>query len=289
MLSRRTLLAVGAGTLALGACGGSSKGGSGKAGGSASGGGLNLLVVTPEAETGKPTRLAFVVQDDAKEFISPRRVTVQFGPEQDRFTSPAVEAQVFTDGAPAPPYFTVEAELAPKGTVWVQATVDGTAAVAPLTIVDARPGLGPGTLMPAVRTPSPGDNAGLEQVCTRSEGACPWHDMSLDQALSAGRPLAVLVATPAFCQTAVCGPVLDVLLRAQPEVGDRIRFVHLEVYATRPTGPEVTSTPLAPAVKAFGLASEPVLFTVGADGIVRDRIEGLYGTSEATAALKKLL
>ncbi len=143
--------------------------------------------------------------------------------------------------------------------------------------------------MPAVRTPSPGDTAGLEQVCTRAEGPCPWHDVSLDQALTQGRPMVVLVATPAFCQTVVCGPVLDLLLRAQPEIGDQVRFVHLEVYATRPTGPEISRTPLAPAVKAFGLAVEPVLYTVAADGTVRDRIDGLYGTSEATAAIKKLI
>ncbi len=66
-------------------------------------------------------------------------------------------------------------------------------------------------------------------------------------------------------------------------------FVHLEVYATRPTGPEVTRTPLAPAVKAFGLTSEPILFTVAADGTVKERIDGIYGTSEAESALKRLL
>lgn len=288
VLSRRTLLAAGAGAVALTACGSSAgRGGSSKNGG-ATEGGLNLLVVTPEAEAGKPTRLAFVLGDDDREFLTPKEVTLQFGPAQDRFTSPIVKGQVFTDAAPAPAYFTVEAQLAPKGVVWAQATVDGRKAVAPVTIVDARPGLNPGQPMPGVRTPSPGDTAGVDPVCTRVE-PCPWHDVSLDRALTEGRPLAVLVATPAFCQQTTCGPVLDVLLKAQPEVGDRVRFVHLEVYATRPTGPEVTKTPLAPAVKAFKLASEPILFTVGADGIVRDRLEGLFGLTEAKAALSKLL
>jgi len=275
------LLAAGAGAVALAACTSEST--------RPAAGAINLLVVTPEAVANRSTRLAFVLQDDAKEFISPTRVTLQFGPEQDRFTSPIVQARVFTDAAPSPTYFTTDAELAPKGTVWAQATADGKKAVVPIEIVEAMTGLDHGQRMPAVRTPSPGDNAGLEQVCTRSGGPCPWHDISLDQALTQGRPLAVLVATPAFCQTATCGPVLDVLLRAQPEIGDRVGFVHLEVYAARPTGPDISRTPQAPAVKAFGLASEPVLYTVGADGTVRDRIDGLFGTSEATAALKKLL
>lgn len=285
MLSRRNLLAAGAGAVVLTACKASSPPGTGK---DAARGGLNLLVVTPEAETGKSTRLAFVVQDDGKEFVTPKEVTLQFGPSQERFTSPVVKGRVFTDASPAPAYFTIDATLAPKGVVWAQATVDGKKATAPITIVDSRPGLVPGQPMPAVRTPSPGDNAGVEMPCTRSP-ACPWHDVSLDQALKKGRPLAVLVATPAFCQTATCGPVLDVLLRAAPEVADKVGFVHLEVYATRPKGPEVADTPLSPAVKAFALASEPVLFLVGPDGTVKDRIDGLYGTTEAAAALRKLL
>jgi len=281
VLSRRTLLAAGAGAVALTACGGSSNKASGK--------GLNLLVVTPQAEVGRSSRLAFVVQDNAREFILPKRATLQFGPAQDRFTSPIVEARVFTDAAPAPPYFTVDAELAPKGTVWARANVDGATATVPIDIVDARTGLHPGQPMPRVHTPSPGDNAGVELVCTRSGGPCPWHDISLDQALASGRPLAVLVATPAFCQSETCGPVLEVLLRAQPEVGDRVHFVHLEVYATRPSGPDISTTPPAPAVRAFGLDSEPILFTVTPTGIVQDRLDGLYGLTEATTTLKKLL
>jgi len=286
VLSRRALFAAGAGAVVLTACGSGSPKSPGS-GAAAGGEGLNLLVVTPEAKTGKPTRLAFVLQDDAKEFIAPKSVTLQFGPAPDRFTSPKVEGRIFADASPAPAYFTVEAELAPKGTVWAQATVDGKQATAPIMIVDAVPGLGAGQPMPKVRTPSPGDSAGLEQVCTRSE-PCPWHDVSLDQALGQGRPLAVLVATPAFCQTATCGPMLDVLLKAAPAFADRVGFVHLEVYAARPTGPEVSKTPLAPAVKAFGLASEPNLFLIAADGTVRERIDGLFGTSEATEALRRL-
>ncbi|MEO5679920.1 MAG: hypothetical protein ABIS47_09655, partial [Acidimicrobiales bacterium] len=257
MLTRRTLLAAGAGAVALSACGAGSRDARGQGAG---GSGLNLLVVTPEAENGRSTRLAFVLQDDEKEFVSPKAVTLRFGPTQDRFTSPPVQGRIFTDAAPAPPYFTVDAELAPKGIVWAQVTADGRTATAPITIVDRRAGLVPGQPVPAVRTPSPGDSAGVEVVCTRSEGPCPWHDVSLDQALGKGRPLAVLVATPAFCQSATCGPVLEVLLRAAPEAGDRIGFVHLEVYASRPTGPDVSSTPLAPALKAFALTSEPILF-----------------------------
>ena len=74
-----------------------------------------------------------------------------------------------------------------------------------------------------------------------------------------GRPIAFLIATPAFCQTAACGPVLDVLLTLQPEFSD-VRMVHAEVYTD--TSLESTTT----AVKDYQLAFEPVLYLADADG-----------------------
>src|SRR3546814_11078234 len=74
-------------------------------------------------------------------------------------------------------------------------------------------GVKPGDAIPAVATPPPTDARGVNPICT-AEPACPLHDVSLADALGEGRPIALLVATPAFCQIAICGPVLDVLLEA---------------------------------------------------------------------------
>ena len=38
------------------------------------------------------------------------------------------------------------------------------------------------------------------------------------------------MATPALCQSRVCGPVLDILLGQVPAFADRVRFVHIEVF-----------------------------------------------------------
>jgi hypothetical protein len=281
VLSRRSLLVAGAGGLVLAACGG----GSGAKTGADE---LNLLLVTPQAVAGKATRLAMVLQDGNRDYVVPRRATVQFGPTQDRFTSPKVEATIHDDAKPAPGYLTISATLSPTGTVWAQVDADGRKAVAPIQVVDRLPGLAPGGTLPAVATPSPAGSAGVDPICTR-QPACPWHDLSLDAALKEPKPLAVLVATPAYCQTAVCGPVLDTLLAASQPFADRVRFVHVEVYAQRPTSTEVTATPLSPAVKAMGLESEPMLFLAAPGGLVRERLEGLYGAAEAQAALQRLV
>ena len=64
---------------------------------------------------------------------------------------------------------------------------------------------------------------------------------SLTAAIAAARPIAFLVGTPEFCQTGVCGPVLDLLVEQAPDHPE-IQFVHAEVYtnveATRASRPQ---------------------------------------------------
>ena len=68
-----------------------------------------------------------------------------------------------------------------------------------------------GAPMPAMATPTTADAQGVDPICT-NDPVCPLHGVTVAEALAAGRPSGLLVATPAFCQIAICGPVLDVLL-----------------------------------------------------------------------------
>ena len=134
-----------------------------------------------------------------------------------------------------------------------------------------------------ISTPTPtfADSLGLKLLCTR-QPQCPWHDVSLDVALAQHRPIALLFATPALCQTATCGPVLDQLLSLKAQFEGKVHFLHSEIYT------DMTAAHNVPAVLAYHLTSEPILFVAGADGVVRTRIDGLFGRGEATAALSQL-
>ena len=77
--------------------------------------------------------------------------------------------------------------------------------------------------------------------------------------LAAGQPVAYLIGTPAYCKTAVCGPVLDLLLDEQDSRPD-ITMIHAEVYT------DDTIEVVAPAVTAYSLNFEPVLFVADASG-----------------------
>ena len=98
------------------------------------------------------------------------------------------------------------------------------------------------------------------------------HDTNLADALGK-RPVAVLFATPQLCQTRVCGPVVDIAAQLEAEYGDRMDFIHQEVYVDN----EVNKG-LRPSLRAFNLTTEPWLFTIDAQGRVADRLQGSFGT-----------
>jgi hypothetical protein len=81
--------------------------------------------------------------------------------------------------------------------------------------------------------------------------------------------------------SAVCGPVVDVALemRADRE-GEDVQFIHQEIYENNEL-----EAGFRPQVRAFGLPTEPWLFTVDSDGRIAARIEGAFGAAELDRAI----
>jgi hypothetical protein len=95
------------------------------------------------------------------------------------------------------------------------------------------------------------------------------------------KPVALLFATPQLCQSRVCGPVVDVALQLKSKYGDKVDFIHQEVYADNDP-----QKGLREPLKRFNLATEPWLFVVGKDGRVTARLEGSFGLNAFEQALK---
>ena len=70
-----------------------------------------------------------------------------------------------------------------------------------------------GQKMPSIQTPTMQNNLEINPICTKSSGPCSLHKKSLDESLSSSTPTALLVSTPRFCRTDVCGPALDILIK----------------------------------------------------------------------------
>jgi hypothetical protein len=133
-----------------------------------------------------------------------------------------------------------------------------------------------------VDTPTTTDARGVEPVCTRTTpGPCPFHDVTLTEALAAGTPVAFMISTPGFCQTAICGPVLELLVTAAADRSD-LTVVHAEVYVA-PEGGDLTKT--TEAVSTYGLGWEPSFYVADATGTVTARLDFLWDETEFDAAL----
>lgn len=148
----------------------------------------------------------------------------------------------------------------------------------------------PGDPLPPIRTPTFDEPDGIDPLCTRVGGPCPFHADDVAATVGNGRPLALLVATPALCSTAYCGPVLDTLIDVAPDHPD-VTFVHLEVYANaEQVGGNYDDPDLrvADPVVELGLTYEPALFLVDGEGRVVDRIDNIYDRAELDDALTAL-
>jgi hypothetical protein len=141
----------------------------------------------------------------------------------------------------------------------------------------------PGEKAPVIHTPTAQDVGGdLSKLTTRIP---PDTQNKVDYADALGKePVVLLFATPEFCQSRVCGPVVDVAEQAKQEYGDKAAFIHMEIYNENDPGERVR-----PQVRAFHLPTEPYLFTIDHEGVVRDAIEGAFGLELMHAAVDKAI
>ena len=181
------------------------------------------------------------------------------------------------------PYWPLVADLTKPG-IYTVSTDNGPAVQVQTVDPSSIPYPKPGQKLPSVPTPTTADTRDVTPICTQTP-PCPLHAVSLDQALGSGKPTVLLIATPAFCQTAICGPVLSVLLQAQANFADKATFIHAEVYKQ----PQVETKTLSPIVQAYGIDFEPSLFLVQADGTVQRRIDVIFDVDEVTEALNHLI
>jgi hypothetical protein len=139
-----------------------------------------------------------------------------------------------------------------------------------------------GQKAPLIHTPTPADVGNdLSKITTRIP---PDTQHEVDYADVYGKePIVLLFATPQFCQSRVCGPVVDVAEQLKQLYGDKAAFIHMEIYNDNDPSKNVR-----PQVRAFHLPSEPWLFAIGRDGRIKDVIEGAFGVEELTRVVKGL-
>jgi hypothetical protein len=141
----------------------------------------------------------------------------------------------------------------------------------------------PGEMAPRIHTPVPADLGGdLSKITTRVP---PDTQNMVDYAEVLGKePIVLLFATPQFCQSRVCGPVVDVAEQAKQRYGDEAAFIHMEIYNDNDPALGVR-----PQARAFHLPTEPWLFAIDRRGVIRSAIEGAFGAELLTEAVEKVV
>ncbi|CAN5207462.1 hypothetical protein BH18ACT4_BH18ACT4_12900 [soil metagenome] len=270
-LSRRALLLGGAGAVLLAACGGDDDSAGSTTttlarGGSTSPDGSRFSLVQffgqDVLRTGISQRAPFGLGDEDGVVTGEVPASLEFAVtlDGDEVVAP-VAVPSYRDGLPRP-YFPLTFTVETPGVYTVSVELEGQRVEAAVQVSDPGEVAIPqaGDPMVAIATPTIDDARGVNPICTR-EPACPLHAVALDDALAEGRPVALLISTPKFCQVSICGPVLDLLLAQQAAFPD-LRMIHAEVFTD-----ETTAT-TTEAVSAFGLTFEPCLFLARADGTV---------------------
>ena len=137
---------------------------------------------------------------------------------------------------------------------------------------------------PKVRTDTLASLKGDETLLSTRDPAAPELHEDVFAEVAGKKPVALLFATPALCQSRVCGPVVDEALQLKARYGDRITFIHQEVFKGNDPNKGLRE-PLA----RYNLQTEPWLFTVKADGTVAARLEGSFGLRAFERALEAAL
>lgn len=295
-LSRRQLLLGATGGLLLAACGGgegedetadpdadptssTTPGEAGTAG--------RLVLLVPQAQpVGTDLRipLGLAAADGSFDVDLPRTVDIRLR-RPDGGTLAPVTVELHDDGLPRG-YFPLRTSfdepgrwgiVVEAGNAQLEATIDAR----PASEVPALPG--PGDVLPSIPTPTRARPLDVNPICT-NDPVCPFHTISLDEAIGGGDPIVLIVSTPAFCQVAICGPVLDLLIeRRETLSASGLAVIHAEVYV------DDTARVTTPTVDALGLTFEPSLFFAAPDGTVNERLDAIFDGREVDAALAKLL
>lgn len=181
------------------------------------------------------------------------------------------------------PYWVVYPDL-PRAGEWglvVDTTLGGTTARLQIVVE-----LVEETNSPAVgEVPPASENRTIEtepDLAKLSSGTDPDPDLyqqTIAEAMASGKPSVITFATPGFCQTRYCTPVVDSVSVTKEQFGEAANFIHVEVYK------EFSPLVLADEMAEWGLITEPWTFVLDEDGKIAARLGGPVSPQELADVL----
>ncbi len=157
--------------------------------------------------------------------------------------------------------------------------VAATPAGRPLMASKDRPSPQVGDPAPLIHTETAADAGGdIASIDTRQPPST-MHEVDFADVVGE-KPVILLLATPALCQSRVCGPVADVAEQVKSERSDEAVFIHQEIFRDNDV-----SKGFRPQFSAWQVTTEPWLFAIDRAGNVAARIEGAFSAAELNEAV----
>jgi hypothetical protein len=143
---------------------------------------------------------------------------------------------------------------------------------------------------PAVGSPAPrsrnliaSDVKDLRQIDTSARPDPRLHQVRIADAIAQGKPQLIVFATPQFCTSHMCGPVVDIVRTLLPTYSKRVAFTHQEIWQ------DFAEKKVFPTIEEWRLITEPWIFVVDGQGIIRAKFEGLVTERELETSLGEML
>jgi hypothetical protein len=259
---------------------------------------------TPTPIVSGPSALSVAVASNDFPVGLPRVPFVLFVGSQEVADAQAVTLTAFdlSSGTPVPgwtgaatpyadydiPYWVAYPELPHAGYWGLGATVtlpDGTTMQGQFTIEALADAAAPevGEVPPASDNRTVASEPDLAQLTSDPHPEPALYQMTVAEALESGRPTVVTFATPAFCTSRLCAPVVDSVKSVYAGLRDEANFIHIEIYQS--FDPFV----YVPEMDEWRLQSEPWTFVLDRDGTVVQRFGGPVSPQELESVLGPLV
>ena len=145
---------------------------------------------------------------------------------------------------------------------------------------------------PAVKTVSKTieDVDSLAELTTGSLHDPDLYQRTIADAAESGLPSVVVMASPAFCTNAVCGPQVEVLQQLKERYKGQANFIHVDFYDNpSELQGDLTKARLSPTVIEWNLPSTEWSFVIDRGGMIAARFESFATLTELEEALRPLL
>lgn len=234
----------------------------------------------PHVPVGVPTRLPYLLTDAEGIPLDLIEGDVRFVIAHDDTEVAELDVSPRSEGIPRA-YLPLQHTFDSVGIHDVTATYQGKEMTSQIQVFPQAEVVSPvvGQQLPAAPTATDSNSLEVDPICTQVP-QCPFHSVSLTDALGQGKSIVLLVATPAYCQTSFCGPTLGNLMD-MVNGRDDLTVIHSEVYKNpKAAKGDLAAAPLAPLPEKYDLLLEPVLYVTDAKGTITTRADATIDRSE---------